>query len=111
MQDVLVSAVVAAVACVPPRPGSQPSPERPRYSVSLRVDPSFRRVDGTLAATFTPNRPTSRLVFRLWPNGPPQLADGSRLDVGAVTSGGASLLVARPDPTTLIVRLRRTLAS
>jgi hypothetical protein len=58
---------------------------------------------------FTPNRPTDRLVFRLWPNGPLQRAGGQRLDAGPVTENGRRLEVSRPDPTTLVVRLARTL--
>ncbi len=54
---------------------------------------------------FVPNRPVSRLVFRLWPNGPTQRREGMRLEVGAVRSEGRSLRTTRPDPTTLVGRL------
>ena len=76
----------------------------------MRVVRPFRVVTGTLRVTFTPNRPTDQLVFRLWPNGPPQLRAGSRLDVGAVRTDRGTLPVSRPDPTTLVVHLGRTLA-
>jgi hypothetical protein len=76
----------------------------------VRAARPFRVVTGDLAVTFTPNRPTDRLVFRLWPNGPSQLRLGSRLDAGPITSAGAPLRVVRPDPTTLVVRLGRQLA-
>jgi hypothetical protein len=69
----------------------------------MRVAPSLRYVTGRLTATFTPNRPTNRLVFRLWPNGPSQLRAGSRLTVDA---RGAR----RPDPTTLVLPRRRTVS-
>jgi Peptidase family M1 domain len=59
---------------------------------------------------FTANRPTDRLVFRLWPNGPLQRAGGQRLEAGPVTANGVRLAVDRPDPTTLVVHLGRTLA-
>ena len=75
----------------------------------MRVARPFRVVSGDLRVTFAPNRATDRLVFRLWPDGPSQLRAGSRLDVGAVTSDGATLRVSRPDPTTLVVHLGRTL--
>jgi hypothetical protein len=109
MRAVLVPFLVAAVACpqVPPR--AEPRADRPRYVVDVRVTRPFRTVTGRVRVTFTPNRPTSRLVFRLWPNGPPQLRSGSRLDVGGVTSGGRRLRVTRPNPTTLSVQLGRTL--
>jgi Peptidase family M1 domain len=60
---------------------------------------------------FTANRPTDRLVFRLWPNGPLQRAGGQRLDAGPVTENGSRLGVTRPDPTMLVVHLGRTLAA
>jgi hypothetical protein len=73
--------------------------------MTVRVRPGFRRVDGNLSVRFTPNRDTQRLVFRLWPNGHHQLAEGARLTVGAVTNdAGGRLATRRPDPTTLLVR-------
>jgi hypothetical protein len=110
MCTVLVPLLVAAAACphIPPR--AQPRADRPRYVVELTVTQPFRTVSGRLRVTFTPNRPTDHLVFRLWANGPPQRRAGSRLDVGAVTVEGKRMRVVRPDPTTLTVRLGRTLA-
>jgi Peptidase family M1 domain len=71
------------------------------------VRPRFTHIDGDLTVRFTPNRPTRRLVFRLWPNGPRQLAEGSRLEVGHATTGaGTQLTARRPDPTTLVLRVR-----
>ena len=75
----------------------------------MHVAAGFRRVRGRVRVTFTANRATDRLVFRLWPNGPYQLAHGQRLDVGAVTESGRRLDASRPNPTTLVVRLGRTL--
>jgi hypothetical protein len=109
MAAVLVPFLVAAVACPAPPLRVPPRADRPRYVVELRVAPPFRKVAGRLKVTFTPNRPTDRLVFRLWANGPPQRRAGSRLDVGAVSSAGRTLRVSRPDPTTLSVHLGRTL--
>jgi hypothetical protein len=91
------------VACPQPPALAAPSPNRPRYLVTVRVAPPFRVVTGRLTVTFTPNRPTNRLVFRLWPNGPSQLRAGSRLTVDAP---GAR----RPDPTTLVLPRRRTVS-
>jgi hypothetical protein len=93
-------------ACPPPPPVAAPDANRPRYVVNVRVSKSFQ-VSGDLTVTFKPNRATDRLVFRLWPNGPRQLEQGSRLDVGAFTSPGRDLTVARPDPTTVVVRLSK----
>lgn len=105
----LLPFLVATAACssIPIR--AEPRPDRSRYVVNVRIARPFRSVSGDVTVTFTPNRPTDRLVFRLWPNGPSQLRAGSRLDAGHVTSAGVSLRVIRPDPTTLTVRLGRTL--
>jgi hypothetical protein len=59
---------------------------------------------------FTPDLPARRLVFRLWPNGPLQAAEGAHLAVGPVTSAGSRLASSLPDPTTLVVPLAHTLA-
>ncbi|HEY3018310.1 MAG TPA: hypothetical protein VGJ23_05720, partial [Gaiellaceae bacterium] len=110
MHTVLVPFLVAAVACPAPPPAGEPRADRPRYTLNIRVAPSFRTVTGDLTVAFTPNRPTDQLVFRLWPNGPLQRRRGSRLDAGPATEGGTRLRAQRPDPTTLVVRLGRTLA-
>jgi hypothetical protein len=91
------------VSCPQPPPLAAPAPDRPRYVVTVRVAPPFRVLTGRLTVTFTPNRPTNRLVFRLWPNGPSQLRAGSRLTVDA---RGAR----RPNPTTLVLPRRRTVS-
>ncbi len=110
MHTVLVPFLVAAVACPGPPAAAEPRADRPRYTLNIRVAPSFRTVTGDLTVIFTPNRPTDHLVFRLWPNGPLQRQSGSRLDAGPVARGGTRLRVQRPNATTLIVRLGRTLA-
>src|SRR5919206_3150934 len=88
--------VAVLVTCPQPPALAAPRPDRPRYVVDVRVAPRFKVVTGRLSVTFTANRPVKRLVFRLWP--------GSRLEVSAVRA-------TRPDPTTLIVPLRRPLAA
>jgi Peptidase family M1 domain len=102
--------LLAAAACPAPPPLAAPRPDRPRYALDVRVEPGFRRVRGHVRVRFTPNRPTDRLVFRLWPNGPLQRASGQRLDVGPVTENGRRLNAGRPIPTMLVVRLGRTLS-
>jgi Peptidase family M1 domain len=93
------------LACPIPPPPQPPWPNRPRYALTLRVERGYRRVDGTVRVTFTPNLDTNRLVFRLWANGPRQRQEGMRLTVGAVKDAAGRLLpVRRPDPTTLVVR-------
>jgi Peptidase family M1 domain len=95
----------AMFACPVPPPVQPPWPQRPRYELAVRVRPGYRRVDGRLSVRFTPNRDTGRIVFRLWPNGPHQLAEGARLTVGTpVTDAGRRLPARRHDPTTLTLR-------
>ena len=99
MAPVQVPLHVPAVACSPAPARAEPRADRPHYVVDVRVAPPFRIVTGRLTVTFAPNRPTNRLVFRLWPNGPPQLRAGSRLDVDVRGS--------RPNRTTLVLPRRR----
>lgn len=70
-------------------PAGYPEPwaERPRYTARLSVDPAARRVTGELRARFTPDAPTDRLVFRLWPNAPRLVRAGSRLEITAAFLG------------------------
>jgi hypothetical protein len=84
-----------------PQPPALPASaaDRPRYALTVRVAPSLRTVTGTTDVTFRPNRPTDRLVFRLWPNAPRSLDEGARLDVGPIRGRRTT----RPDPTTLVV--------
>ncbi len=105
----MLAPLLTAVACAAPGALAAPRVDRPRYALDVRVEPGFRRVHGTVRVRFTANRATDRLVFRLWPNGPLQRAWGQRLDVGAVTVDGGRPRTARPDPTTLLVHLRRPL--
>jgi peptidase M1-like protein len=101
----------AAVTCAPPPATARPRADRPHYTLALRVASPFRVVTGDLSVRFTPNRPTDRLVFRLWPNGPLERRHGSSLEPGVVTSRGERLRAERPDPTTLIVRLPNRLSA
>jgi hypothetical protein len=73
--------------------------------------PAHGRVTGTLGVVFTPDVPTGRLVFRLWPNGPRQAREGSHLSVSDVRLGGRSASTALTDPTTLVVRRDRPFAA
>lgn len=92
--------------CPQPPVLAAPAAERPRYVVTVRVARSLRTVSGTVDVTFRPNRPTDRLVFRLWPNAPRSRDEGASLDVGAVRG----LSAARPDPTTLVIRFGHDIA-
>jgi Peptidase family M1 domain len=58
---------------------------------------------------FSPDLPTRRLVFREWPNGPLEAREGAHLATGPVTAPGFAFTTAQTDPTTLVVRLARTL--
>ena len=90
------------VTCPPPPALGAPAPDRPRYVLTVDVARSLQRVSGMVEVAFTSSRPAKRLVFRLWPNAPRSRDEGVRLDVGPVRG----FPTARPDPTTLVVRLR-----
>jgi hypothetical protein len=100
----------AASACARRPVYARPSPTRPRYRLDVRI-PARGRVTGTLAVVFTPDLATGRLVFRLWPNGPRQAREGSRLSVSDVRLGGRPAAAALTDPTTLVVRRGRPFAA
>jgi Peptidase family M1 domain len=101
---VVVPFLVAAVTCAPAAPPAQPRADRPRYELNVRVTRSLRTVSGDVVVTFTPNRTTDRLVFRLWPNSARSRTEGANLAVGRVTVRGRRARVLRPDATTLEVR-------
>jgi len=83
-----------------------PDPHRPQYQLDIRLDLERNVVEGRQVVRFTPDLPTDRLVFRLWPNGPRPSEAGARLDVGEVFLGSnAPAPLERPDATTLVVRL------
>jgi hypothetical protein len=97
--------LLTAVACAAPSSLAAPRADRPHYALDVRVEAGYRRVRGQVRVRFTASRPTDRLVFRLWPNGPLQRSGGQRLDVGAVTVDGGRPRTELPDPTTLVVHL------
>jgi hypothetical protein len=104
-------------AAAPPPPSAcpapaypAPDPHRPRYRLAVHV-PATGDVTGTVHVRFTPDLPTRRLVFRLWPNGPLEASEGAHLATGPVTSAGSRLASSSPDPTTLVVPLAHTLAA
>lgn len=85
---------------------ARPDPARPRYAMDVRVLLDEGVVDGRLTVRFSPDLPTDRLVFRLWPNGPRPAAAGAHLDAGPVFLGSsAPVATSQPDPTTLVVPL------
>jgi hypothetical protein len=86
---------------IPPR--TQPRADRSRYTIAADVQSGLRSVQGTLSVRFTPDLPTDRIVFRLWPNSPLLAAAGARLDTGSVTVDGAAVTTSRPDATTLVL--------
>lgn len=97
----------------PAVPGqTAPDPDRPRYTMSVRVLPGEAAVEGRLTVRFRPDLATDRLVFRLWPNGPRPAAAGAHLEVGPVFLGApVPVPTDRPDPTTLVVPLESGLGA
>lgn len=89
-----------------------PDPDRPRYTMTLRVDLDRAMVEGRLTVRFRPDLPTDRLVFRLWPNGPRPSQAGARLEAGPVFLGSSVPVPSEQiDPTTLVVPLPTPLAA
>lgn len=101
----------ATGACPAVPAQAAPDPQRPTYTMSVRVEPGEGVVEGRLTVRFGPDLPTDRLVFRLWPNGPRSAAAGARLEAGPVFLGAAVPVATEfPDPTTLVVPLDPPLA-
>jgi hypothetical protein len=92
----------AACPAVPTR--RAPDPKRPSYVLDLHVDLAANVIDGRETVRFTPDLPTDKLVFRLWPNGPALSRAGAELEVSEVYLGGtAPVPTQRPNATTLVV--------
>jgi hypothetical protein len=58
-----------------------PDPKRPAIRLTFDVDAAHAHVTGTEHVTFTPDKPVTEVVFRLWPNGPGPAKNGGRIDV------------------------------
>ena len=80
-----------------------PRADRSVYDLRIDVRPAENVVDGTVNVKFTPDLPTDRVIFRLWPNGPRPARGGAHIDTGQVTVGGRPTPSSLPDPTTLEV--------
>jgi hypothetical protein len=93
-----------AKPCTVPTALPAPPSDRPRETLRIRIMPGLLSANGRLTVSFAPAVATDRVVFRLWPNSPYYVARGARLTVHAVTVDGHAVPVARPDPTTLVVR-------
>lgn len=103
--------VSTSVRCPPPPSYSQPRADRSRYTLGVRLDVSHGIVHGKEALSFTPDLTTDQLVFRLWPNAPPQAAEGAHLSVGTIESNGQKLPAHLTDPTTLVVPMPQGIAA
>jgi len=99
----------AAPACPPIPSRAGLPPERPRYELRVDVQLAANQVEGETRVSFAPDRPTDRLVFRLWPNGPRAARAGARLDVGGVAVDGRPVDARVDEPTTLVARPGGTL--
>jgi aminopeptidase N len=66
----------------PCRPSyAPPDPRRPVVRLAFDVDGAHATVTGTEHVAFTPDRPVTELVFRLWLNGPESEHSHGRIDV------------------------------
>ena len=99
-----------------PAQRAEPDPDRPVIAYEFRLADDQKSVTGTETVTFTPDRATDRLVFRLVPNGPGSAAEGNRLTVDDVRGDdvdeGGYVQAAGADPGGLYeVRLDEQLAA
>ena len=82
----------------------EPDPNRPRYTLTLDIEPRAATVRGTVDVRFVPDFDSDRIIFRLWPNGPRQLVFGARLlPDGPVTVDGTEVPTTNEDPTKLVL--------
>ncbi|GAA1380088.1 M1 family metallopeptidase [Pseudonocardia kongjuensis] len=82
----VVLAVVPAVlgGCAAAGPGAgraAPDPDRPVVDAALDLAPDLGSATGTQSVRFTPDDRTCELVFRLWANRPPTVADGTSSEI------------------------------
>jgi hypothetical protein len=99
-----------------PAPRAAPDPHRPVVRLDFRLSDDLATVTGTEDLRFTPDVPTSELVFRLVPNDPTSSAAGNRLTVdsvrGADVAAGGYQADDAADPGGLYrVRLRHRLTA
>ncbi len=71
--------------------------------MTIAITAGRKVVQGTSRVSFALDRPSDRIVFRLWPNMPVQRQVGARFDVRDVRVDGAGVPTTVPDPTTLVV--------
>src|SRR4051794_824092 len=95
---------------------AEPDPDRPVIDYRFRLADDRRSVTGTEKVTFTPDRATDRMVFRLVPNGPGSAEAGNRLTVDPVPGddgdAGGYLPAQAADPGGLYeIRLDHRLAA
>ena len=102
-------ALAASPACpaVPQRVA--PRDDRARYVLDVDVRLAENAVVGHSDIRFTPDIATDRLVLRLWANSPRTARLGAKLEVSAVTLGGAPAGMEQPDATTVRVPLNPAL--
>ena len=81
--DVSRSPGSLAPVSVPPCRASYapPDPKRPAVTLTFDVADDHRTVTGTQRVVFTPDRPVSEVVFRLWLNSPAARDDGGSIEV------------------------------
>ncbi len=98
-------AVLAAALTGCPAPTELPAPpsNRPTYAMTVSIAAGKKVVHGTSRVSFALDRPSDRIVFRLWPNMPVERQVGARLEVRNVRVGGADVATSEPDPTTLVL--------
>jgi hypothetical protein len=99
----LASAAAALTACPAAAALPPPPADRPTYAMTIAIAADRKTVRGTSRVSFTLDRSSDRIVFRLWPNMPVQRQLGARLDVRDVRVDGVRGVITEPDPTSLVI--------
>jgi hypothetical protein len=87
-----VAPAVAKALAIPTCPLSgyaKPDDARPDVALTFDLSADHRTVTGTESVTFTPDKPVTELVFRLWPNGPEGGRRYASMTVSSATSPNA----------------------
>ena len=103
LHTVAAMLATAVTACPAPAKLPAPPPNRPIYAMSISIGAGKKIVHGSSRVSFTLDRASDRIVFRLWPNMPVQRRVGARLTVRNVRVGGGRVVTTEPDPTTLVL--------
>lgn len=82
---------------------AEPRPDRTVYEVVANLDLAANTITGTLKATFTPDKATDQVVFRLWPNAPIPAGKGAYEEIADTVIDGKPVTFRMANPTTAVL--------